>query len=189
MFIGSSLQHVVSTYPLRRRIHLREVNLSTCVYLRRDISVVLEVSVCMRRKKKYVWVVSMGCTYTRVAVCTKLRAWFCISIYIFKAENICAERGARAFGEEGMREDGCVMMCLVVSIVSSCLSFSLTGLKFVLVTELTVSTVTVDSLLRRVYEAYSDYVLKNPFYDLDMPIRCQLFDREIEDIFSDYITV
>lgn len=30
-------------------------------------------------------------------------------------------------------------------------------------------------VLRRIYELYSDYVLKNPFYALEMPIRCDLF--------------
>ncbi|KEP64483.1 UNVERIFIED_CONTAM: sybindin family protein [Hammondia hammondi] len=64
-----------------------------------------------------------------------------------------------------------------------------TGLKFVLVAELSVPPATVEASLRRVYEAYADYVLKNPFYDADMPIRCHLFDREIEKIFADYITV
>lgn len=64
---------------------------------------------------------------------------------------------------------------------------TLTGLKFALVAELSTPHATVEAVLRRVYEAYSDYVLKNPFYDLDMPVRCQLFDREIDVIFADYI--
>ena len=29
----------------------------------------------------------------------------------------------------------------------------------------------MDLFLRKVYELYTDYVLKNPFYSLDMPIR------------------
>ena len=29
----------------------------------------------------------------------------------------------------------------------------------------------MDSLLRKVYEIYADFALKNPFYSLDMPIR------------------
>ncbi|PFH38791.1 sybindin family protein [Besnoitia besnoiti] len=66
---------------------------------------------------------------------------------------------------------------------------TLTGLKFVLVTELSLSPTAVEASLRRVYEAYSDYVLKNPFHDADMPIRCQLFDKEIDKIFADYITI
>lgn len=38
----------------------------------------------------------------------------------------------------------------------------------------------MDALLRRIYELYSDYVLKNPFYSLDMPIRCSLFDTNLQ---------
>ena len=29
----------------------------------------------------------------------------------------------------------------------------------------------VEELLKKLYELYADYVLKNPFYSLDMPIR------------------
>ena len=29
----------------------------------------------------------------------------------------------------------------------------------------------VDELLHKIYELYADYVLKNPFYSLDMPIK------------------
>ena len=61
------------------------------------------------------------------------------------------------------------------------------GLRFVLVTEVGISAQVVDSYLRRVYAAYSDFALKNPFYDLDMPLRCQLFDNEIDKIFAEYI--
>lgn len=38
----------------------------------------------------------------------------------------------------------------------------------------------LDILLRRIYELYSDYVLKNPFYSLEMPIRCELFDNKLQ---------
>lgn len=40
----------------------------------------------------------------------------------------------------------------------------------------------VDSLLRRIYELYADYALKNPFYSIDMPIRCQRFDDAIKSL-------
>ncbi|XP_016318503.1 trafficking protein particle complex subunit 4-like [Sinocyclocheilus anshuiensis] len=33
----------------------------------------------------------------------------------------------------------------------------------------------IDALLRKIYEIYSDFALKNPFYSLEMPIRCVLF--------------
>ena len=38
----------------------------------------------------------------------------------------------------------------------------------------------VNAFLRRVYELYADYVLKNPFYELEMPIRTRLFDAAVE---------
>jgi hypothetical protein len=34
-------------------------------------------------------------------------------------------------------------------------------------------------LLRVIYELYTDYVLKNPFYEAEMPIRCELFDQHL----------
>uniref|UniRef100_A0A6I8RUQ8 Trafficking protein particle complex subunit n=1 Tax=Xenopus tropicalis TaxID=8364 RepID=A0A6I8RUQ8_XENTR len=37
----------------------------------------------------------------------------------------------------------------------------------------------IDTLLRKIYELYSDYALKNPFYSLEMPIRCELFDQNL----------
>lgn len=40
----------------------------------------------------------------------------------------------------------------------------------------------VDILLKRIYELYADYVLKNPFYSLDMPIRCDLFDTNLQSL-------
>ncbi|NWI55135.1 TPPC4 protein, partial [Calyptomena viridis] len=38
----------------------------------------------------------------------------------------------------------------------------------------------IDALLRKIYEIYSDYALKNPFYSLEMPIRCELFDQNLK---------
>lgn len=37
-------------------------------------------------------------------------------------------------------------------------------------------TLHMEYLLKYVYELYTDYVLKNPFYEMEMPIRCELFD-------------
>jgi len=44
-----------------------------------------------------------------------------------------------------------------------------TGVKFIVVADH--KHTKVEELLKRIYELYSDYVLKNPFYSLDMPIR------------------
>ena len=54
---------------------------------------------------------------------------------------------------------------------------TLTGTKFLLFTDTTQAN--VDVTVRRVYDMYTDYVMKNPFYQLEMPIRCDLFDRRL----------
>ena len=52
-----------------------------------------------------------------------------------------------------------------------------TGTKFLLFTE--PHQPNVDTIMRKVYELYADYVMKNPFYQLEMPIRCEAFDRQL----------
>ena len=37
----------------------------------------------------------------------------------------------------------------------------------------------MEGLLKVIYELYTDYVLKNPFYEVEMPIRCELFDLNL----------
>ncbi|CAK7203963.1 hypothetical protein SEUCBS139899_006713 [Sporothrix eucalyptigena] len=54
---------------------------------------------------------------------------------------------------------------------------TLTGTKFLLFTD--TAQVNTDATMRRVYDLYSDYVMKNPFYQLEMPIRCDIFDRKL----------
>ncbi|GAB1605977.1 trafficking protein particle complex subunit 4-like [Argonauta hians] len=55
---------------------------------------------------------------------------------------------------------------------------SMTGLKFLALTDL--RQYGVELLLRKMYEVYSDFALKNPFYSLDMPIRCNLFETNLQ---------
>ncbi|KAG2750608.1 TRAPP complex subunit Trs23 [Suillus brevipes Sb2] len=55
-----------------------------------------------------------------------------------------------------------------------------TGTKFVLLTSLT--EVTADSVLQRVYEAYADAVMKNPFHTPEMPVRSEGFDTRITSL-------
>lgn len=38
----------------------------------------------------------------------------------------------------------------------------------------------LESLLRGIYDLYVDYVLKNPFFEMDMPIRCDLFNKNLD---------
>lgn len=49
------------------------------------------------------------------------------------------------------------------------LLYFLTGVKFIVVVDKQQQK--VSELLKKIYELYSDYVLKNPFYSLDMPIK------------------
>ncbi|KAJ3125466.1 hypothetical protein HK100_010785 [Physocladia obscura] len=55
-----------------------------------------------------------------------------------------------------------------------------TGTKFLLVTDPLQSN--VDAIMRKIYETYADYVMKNPFYTPEMPIRADLFDLNLNKI-------
>lgn len=61
---------------------------------------------------------------------------------------------------------------------------SLTGTKFLLVVE--PQTPYVSAFLQRVYELYSDYVLRNPFYEAEQVIKCELFDLNVESAIRKY---
>jgi hypothetical protein len=54
---------------------------------------------------------------------------------------------------------------------------TLTGTKFLLFTDTTQAN--VDVTTRRIYDMYTDYVMKNPFYQLEMPVRCDMFERKL----------
>ena len=56
----------------------------------------------------------------------------------------------------------CVCVCVCVCVPA--------GVKFIIVADPWQQK--VEELIKKIYENYSDYVLKNPFYSLDMPIRC-----------------
>ncbi|KAJ5081119.1 Transport protein particle subunit trs23 [Penicillium angulare] len=54
---------------------------------------------------------------------------------------------------------------------------TLTGTKFLLFTD--PMTGSVETVMNKIYELYADYVMKNPFYQLEMPVRCEAFDRHL----------
>lgn len=54
---------------------------------------------------------------------------------------------------------------------------TLTGVKFMVVAEPT--QLGMEILTKRIYELYADFALKNPFYSLEMPIRCELFETNL----------
>ncbi|KAH8676331.1 cis-golgi transport protein particle complex subunit [Xylariales sp. PMI_506] len=64
---------------------------------------------------------------------------------------------------------------------------TMTGIKFLLFTDqagvgggvATGGGFETGGPMRRVYELYADYVMKNPFYQLEMPVRCETFDRKL----------
>lgn len=64
---------------------------------------------------------------------------------------------------------------------------TLTGFKFFLVVSSTLSSQISEVQLRKTYELFCDYVLKDPFHDMDMPVRCEPFDREIRKLYADYV--
>ncbi|TID17357.1 TRS23 Transport protein particle (TRAPP) complex subunit [Venturia nashicola] len=55
---------------------------------------------------------------------------------------------------------------------------TLTGTKFLLFTE--PAQPNVDMVIKRVYELYADFVMKNPFYTVEMPVRCAKFDSGLD---------
>lgn len=54
------------------------------------------------------------------------------------------------------------------------------GIKFLVVAE--PKQQNVEHLLHKVYELYADYALKNPFYSLEMPIRCEQFETHLQQL-------
>ncbi|TVY44030.1 Transport protein particle subunit [Lachnellula subtilissima] len=54
---------------------------------------------------------------------------------------------------------------------------TLTGTKFLLFTE--PFQPNTDKIVARIYELYADYVMKNPFYSLEMPIRSEGWERRL----------
>lgn len=53
-----------------------------------------------------------------------------------------------------------------------------TGVKFVITAE--PGTPDLDDVLKEIYVLYTDCALKDPFYDLEMPIRCELFIQAVD---------
>ena len=54
---------------------------------------------------------------------------------------------------------------------------TVSGTKFLLFTE--PGQANVEAVVQRVYELWTDYVMKNPFYTLENPVRCEAFDRHL----------
>lgn len=61
---------------------------------------------------------------------------------------------------------------------------TLTKLKFIFVTDKSTPMEQCEENFKKIYNIYSDVVSKNPFYELDMPIRIDEFDAEISKVFK-----
>eukprot|EP00347_Sterkiella_histriomuscorum_P024177 403332039 len=59
---------------------------------------------------------------------------------------------------------------------------SFTGIKFILISD--PQQRDQDKCLQLIYDAYADFVSKNPFQESEMPIRSDLFDIAISKIFN-----
>jgi len=55
-----------------------------------------------------------------------------------------------------------------------------TGVKFVVTAE--PGTPDMDFVLKEIYVLYTDCALKDPFYELEMPIRCELFIQAVDNL-------
>ena len=44
----------------------------------------------------------------------------------------------------------------------------------------------LETLLKKIYELYADYALKNPFYSLEQPLRCELFDINLTALLESF---
>lgn len=58
---------------------------------------------------------------------------------------------------------------------------SITGVKFIVVVATSLN-LNFNIFLRKLYELYADYALKNPFYSIDMPIRAEKFEEALNKL-------
>lgn len=58
------------------------------------------------------------------------------------------------------------------------------GLKFIIFTDSAAGIPSHEMTCVKLYEIYSDFAMKNPFYTAEMPIRAELFDTNISKFVS-----
>ena len=59
-----------------------------------------------------------------------------------------------------------------------------TGIKFVVTAE--PGTEHIDTVLKEIYLLYAECVLKDPFYELEMPIRSDLFSQAVDSLIDQF---
>mmetsp|Transcript_15943 Transcript_15943/g.32721 ORF Transcript_15943/g.32721 Transcript_15943/m.32721 type:complete len:162 (-) Transcript_15943:70-555(-) len=74
-------------------------------------------------------------------------------------------------------QDGIETITAGSGLTLKCLQ-TLTGTKFI-ITATDIQQSVMSDVLREVYGIYSDYALKNPFYELEMPVRGTKFDAHV----------
>ena len=75
---------------------------------------------------------------------------------------------------------------LFLFLLSKLSQTSYSGTKFVLLTSL--HETNAESLLQKVYEAYADMGMKNPFHTPEMPIRSEKFDTRLNQLLATQTT-
>ena len=68
---------------------------------------------------------------------------------------------------------------LETSTFKLCCFQTFTGVKFVVTSTSASKIEELEALCNMTYELYSDYTLKNPFYEIEQPINCSLFTTEV----------
>lgn len=63
---------------------------------------------------------------------------------------------------------------------------TVSGLKIIILTSTDLSEYQISNFQITIHKLYADYVMKNPFYSLDMPIRIKLFDERIMSAVINY---
>ena len=74
-------------------------------------------------------------------------------------------------GIEEIQADGMALKCLQTR----------TGIKFVITAEREEIGL-LEGMLREIYILYTDCAIKDPFYELEMPIRCELFTQGVDNL-------
>eukprot|EP00835_Amoeboradix_gromovi_P004421 NODE_343_length_10566_cov_0.542371.p6 type:complete len:141 gc:universal NODE_343_length_10566_cov_0.542371:10007-9585(-) len=69
---------------------------------------------------------------------------------------------------------------IITSLFTIHLSSTVTGVKFIILA--TNGSANIDSFFSKLYEVYSDYVVKNAFYTLEHPIKNATFDQQLETL-------
>jgi hypothetical protein len=87
------------------------------------------------------------------------------------APNLCGSE-TRDFGIESVNYGNFYILC----------KHTYTGIQFIVVCDSNVARKTATDLLNQIYVLYADYVLKNPFYHTDMPIRLAGFNRGLKQL-------